>query len=174
MSKKILVGFIVFILIYICIYLQINFLNYIQLFGVSANIGIIFVTGIGILSGKVPGGITGATYGILLDLLYGKSFGVYFMIYMALGIASGVLSKGFSKENKLSVIYMSAIFTVIVEALTYFCFIIIYRYTFEFSAMINIILKETIYNIFIAAILFKPLTLIGEIINKSKKSYYLL
>lgn len=73
MSKKILVGFIVFILILICIGVQMNFLNYIPLFGVSANIGIIFITGIGLLTGKLPGALTGAIYGLLIDILYGKA-----------------------------------------------------------------------------------------------------
>ena len=36
------------------------------------------------------------------------------------------------------------------------------------------ILKEAIYNMIIALILFKPLSVLAEIINKSKDSYYLL
>lgn len=58
MSKKILVGLIVFILIWISIWLQINILNSFPLFGVVANIGIVVTVGVGLLSDKIPGAIT--------------------------------------------------------------------------------------------------------------------
>lgn len=174
MSKKILVGFIVFILIWITVFAQINFLNSIPLFGVAANIGIVIITGIGLLSDKVPGGLAGAAYGILYDLLFGKCLGIYFAIYTTLGIASGKLSKGFSKENKLSMVYMVALFTIIAELFTYIAFAVIYGYSFEIFSAVWIVIKETIYNMLLAALLFRPLTFVSEIINKSKNSYYLL
>ena len=174
MSKKILVGLIIFILIWISIWVQINFLNSLPLFGVVANIGIVITVGIGLLSDKIPGGMTGATYGLLYDLLFGKSFGIYFLIYTMLGIASGTLSKGFSKDYKMSMVYMVALFTAIAEIITYFLGILVYDYSFEFLTMFFIVIIETIYNMILAGLLFKPLKGIGEIINKCKNSYYLL
>ena len=174
MDKKVFVGFIVFLFIWICLFLQINFLNKIPLFGVPANIGLVLIVGIGLLADKTPGALVGCTYGLILDILFGKSIGVYFTIYGLLGYTSGMLSKGFSKENKLSMVYMTAAFTAVVEAITYLLFVIIYGYRFEpFIAILNIV-KEVVYNMFVARILFKPIGGIAELINKTKNSYYLL
>lgn len=174
MEKKLLVSLIVFILICVAIWFQINFINIFTFFGISANLGIIIIVGIGLLSGKIPGALTGATYGILTDILFGKSIGVYFLVYTLLGFASGEMSRGFSKDNKLSMVYMVAIFTVITELVSNLLFIILYGYDLEIIAIIKIIIKETLYNMLLAKLLFKPLTGLGEIINKCKNSYYLL
>lgn len=53
MSKKILVGLILFVFIWLTMLIQINFLNIVELFGVSATIGIVVIVGIGLLSGEV-------------------------------------------------------------------------------------------------------------------------
>ena len=101
MEKKLLVSLIVFILICVAIWFQINFLNIFTFFDTAANLAIVFICGIGLLSGKTAGALVGTFYGILLDLLFGKSFGVYLLLYGLLGFASGELSRGFSKENKI-------------------------------------------------------------------------
>ncbi len=174
MSKKILVGIIVFILIWITIWLQVNVIKSVPLFGVTANIAIVVSVGIGILCDKIPGALVGAVYGILFDIIFGKSVGVYFLLYTVLGLVSGMLSGKFSKENKMSVVYMSGAFTVVTEIITYLIFMIIYGYQLELLSVFWIIVNEAIYNMIIAIILFKPLTGIAEIINRSKNSYYML
>ena len=174
MEKKLLVSLIVFMLICIALWFQINFINIFAFFGATANLGIIIVVGIGLLSGKIPGALTGAAYGFLTDVLFGKSIGIYFLIYTLLGFTSGEMSRGFSKDNKLSMVYMVALFTVITELVTNFVFIILYGYDLEVVAVLKLIIKETIYNMILARLLFKPMTGLGEIINKCKNSYYLL
>lgn len=174
MSKKILVGLIVFLFLWIGLFLQINFLNRIPLFGVPANIGIVMVVGIGLLADKLPGALSGGVYGLMLDILYGKSIGVYLAIYALLGFSSGTLSKGFSKENKMSMVYMTALFTAVTELILYVIFMIIYGYEFEPVTAALMILKEVIYNMFLARLLFGALSGLSEIINKCKNSYYLL
>lgn len=174
MDKKILIGLIIFILIWICLGLQCTFFEEVKLFGVAPNIGVVFVAGIGLSSGVIPGVLTGGIYGLLTDILFGKTFGIYLVLYMLIGFASGGFSKGFSKENKLSMVYMVAALTAIMEIVTYLIFILIYSYSFEPVSAIIIILKETVYNMILARLLFKPISWLGEIINKSKNSYYLL
>ena len=174
MEKKIVIGAIVFILIWICLGLQVTLLEEIKLFGVAANLGIVLVSGLGLSSGIIPGVLTGCVYGALTDIMYGKTFGIYLIAFMLAGLASGEFSKGFSKENKLSMVYMVAALTVIMELILYFVFVLIYNYSFEFLPAIFIVIKETLYNMIIARIFFKPLSALGEIINKSKNSYYLL
>lgn len=173
MEKKLLVSLIVFMLICVAIWFQINFLNIFTFFDAAANLAIVFICGIGLLSGKTAGALVGTFYGILLDLLFGKSFGVYLLLYGLLGFASGELSRGFSKENRMSMLYMVALLTIATEVVTNLLFAFIYDYDLEFFIMKKILL-ETVYNVILARILFKPLTSLSEIINKCKNSYYLL
>ena len=173
MEKKLLVSLIVFILICVAIWFQVNFLNIFTFFDTAANLAIVLICGIGLLSGKTAGTLVGAAYGILLDLLFGKSFGVYLFLYGLLGFASGEMSRGFSKDNRMSILYMVAVLTIATEVVTNLLFSFIYNYDLEFFAMKKILI-ETVYNVILARILFKPLTSLSEIINKCKNSYYLL
>lgn len=174
MDKKIIVGLMCFILIWVSYFLQINLLNEFLLFGVKPNIAIVVIVGIALLSGKTPGMITGCIYGIFYDVLFGKSLGLYVAIYGLLGYALGSYSNGFSKENKLALVYVVAIATAVAEIITYLLGVILYGYTFEILAPLFIIIKEVVYNMILARLLYNILAWISEIINKCKNSYYLL
>ena len=69
---------------------------------------------------------------------------------------------------------MIGISTLGFEILSYIFGIIIYNYEISIFALLIFIIKEAIYNILIGILFFKPFTLLAEIINKSKDSYYLL
>ena len=168
--KKFLVGLIIFIVIVVAMLVQINLLSVVTFFGTAANIGIVLTTGIGLMCGKEVGGIIGGMYGLLCDIVFGKAIGIYLLLYMLTGYLSGKIGKGFSKENKTTMIMMvsvSGILFLLVARM-------VYDYDTSFLYSIFTILKETIYNLIIAGILFKPMLLLAEIINKSKNSYYLL
>lgn len=51
---------------------------------------------------------------------------------------------------------------------------LIYDYDIEMLAYIFYTIKEVIYNVIVTFVIFKPITLLAEIINKSKDNYYLL
>lgn len=167
-------GVIVFFTIIFCFWFQFNILNLVPLFGVTANIGIVFVVALGILCGKSTGITLGLIYGLLADVLLGKSVGIYMILYLLIGYLSGKISYSFSKENKSSIVMMAAAGTLIFEVICYFMFVIFYGYEFEFFTTIWTIGLECIYNIFVAWVFFKPLSFLAEIINKGKRSYYLL
>ena len=67
-----------------------------------------------------------------------------------------------------------ALTTLLFEFLSYLMFVVIYGYDFELFSTIWVIFLEALYNILTTAILFKPLSFLSEIINKGKRSYYLL
>ena len=172
--KKVLVGIIVFLVIIFLLLLQINLLNVVTLFGASANIGIILVSIIGVMCGTTVGITVGSSYGLMVDIIAGKSIGLYMLLYMLLGYLCGKVGKGFSKESKMTMTIITVIATALFEIATYVVCIMVYKYEKSFIMLIFTILKEAIYNMIIALILFKPLSVLAEIINKSKDSYYLL
>ena len=172
--KKFLVGLIVIITIILLVLIQINLLNVITFAGVAANIGIVVTTAMGLLCGKEVGTTVGGIYGLIIDIIFGKSLGFYFLLYMILGFCCGMIGRGFSKDNKTTLVVMVGVATILFEILSYGLGMIIYNYNFAIFSILIFAIKEAIYNILIGVILFKPLTLLAEIINKSKNSYYLL
>ncbi|MBR3887580.1 MAG: rod shape-determining protein MreD [Clostridia bacterium] len=174
MDKKIIVGIFGFLFIWFSFLTQINVLNEFELFGVKPNIAIVVIVGIALLSGKIPGMMVGIAYGLIYDVAFGKALGVYTLIYALIGFSLGRYSNGFSKENRLSVIYMVGIVTALVEAVMYLIFVVLYGYTFEIFAPLLLIAKEAVYNMIIARLIYSLLASFSEIINKCKNSYYLL
>lgn len=172
--KKFLVGLIIFIVIVVAMLVQINLLSVVTFFGTAANIGIVLTTGIGLMCGKEVGGIIGGMYGLLCDIVFGKAIGIYLLLYMLTGYLSGKIGKGFSKENKTTMIMMVSVSGILFNLAFLLVARMVYDYDTSFLYSIFTILKETIYNLIIAGILFKPMLLLAEIINKSKNSYYLL
>lgn len=172
--RNFLTGVIVFGVILISIWLQLNLFNNIPLLGVKANIGIVLVVTLSTLCGQGIGISVGITYGMLSDILFGKAFGIYTFLYFLIGFFCGKISKGFSKENRTAIVMITIATTIIYEIISYFIFMIIFDYDVEVISMIRIVLFEGIYNILIARLFYKFFSNLSETINKGKRSYYLL
>lgn len=172
--KKILMTIITFLIICISIWFQVNFLNSIPLSGVIANIGIVLVAGLGLVSGKVIGGIVGGVYGLLIDISFGRSLGVYTALYMLAGIISGFLNSNFSKGNKISMVMIILICTVLFETMAYVVNIVLNGYEFNFKVIFTKLILESAYNMLLTIIFFKPIAFLGDLLNRCKNSYYLL
>lgn len=172
--KKILLGIVTFLVICISILFQINFLNAIPLAGVMANLGIVLIAGLGLVSGKLIGGLSGFTYGILLDIVIHRTLGIYALFYTLTGITAGFLNHNFSKENKLSMVMLTLIVTLIFESGIYFCNIILRQFEFQLLSFLLILILEAAYNMLLTVLLFKPIAFLGDLLNRCKNNYYLL
>lgn len=172
--KKIFMGFVTFVIICFSIWIQLNFLNSIPLSGVTANLGIVLVAGLGLISGKFVGGLTGGVYGLLIDIALGRSIGIYLTLYALIGILSGFLNKGFSKGNKISMVMIVLIATCLFETALYLVNIILNRYVLNFGVLINVLVLESAYNVLLTIIFFTSISFLGDIINRCKNSFYLL
>ena len=172
--KKLLIVIITFIIICLFIYFQMFFLNSIPLSGVIPNVGIVLVSGLGLVSGKFVGGIIGGVYGLLIDISYGRNVGLYTATYLLVGIISGYLNKSFSKGNRISMIMLILICTSFFEVVAYLFNIILNGFELDLKILIIKLILESVYNVFLTIIFFKPIMLYGDILNKTKNSYYLL
>ena len=174
MVRKFYTVLIIILTILISLSIQINFLNMIPLFGVVANLGIIVIVGFGLMNGKIIGGLTGALYGLLTDITFCKIIGINLFLYTIVGLITGQISSKFSKDNKTSMVMIVVVTTAIFELIHCILLNIITGSSISFFRMIIIISIEVAYNFLITAILHKFIVGLGEIINKSKSSYYLL
>ena len=71
-----------------------------------------------------------------------------------MGIVGGVFDKNFSKDNRLIIVFVGALSTIIYEVTVYVLQIIVFDINIEVLSFIKILLLETIYNIFIIIILY--------------------
>lgn len=172
--RKTLTILIIFCVICLAIFFQANLLESIPLAGTSANIGIVLIASMGLICGKFVGGCTGAIYGLIYDISFGRAIGIYLSMYFLIGIISGIWNKNFSKENKVSMIFLISIITAIFEIGVYLLLVLIRSYEFDLYGATFVIVKEVIYNIILVLILYKFLVWFGEMINRAKNSYYLL
>ncbi len=172
--KKVLMIIISFIIICLFICFQMCFLNSIPLSGVIANVGIVLVGGLGLVSGRLVGGIIGGVYGLLIDICYGRNVGLYTATYLLVGIISGYLNKSFSKGNRISMIMLILICTTFFEIVVYLFHIILNGFEIDLKVLVIKLILESVYNVFLTIIFFKPIMLYGDILNKTKNSYYLL
>ena len=154
--------------------IQINLLNNFKILGVIPNIGIVLVCALGIVDGTHVGGVTGLVYGLIVDINFGKSVGVFMMLYLIIGVIAGYLKNKISKDNKLSLVFMVLITTIIFELINCGVSVMLYGTEFSFIYLMKVIFIEEAYNMFITFVLFRPLIYWGEYINRSMDSYYLL
>ena len=152
--KKILMTIITFLVICVTILFQINFLNSIQLVGVTANIGVVLIAGLGLVSGKIIGGTVGLIYGLLMDIALYRTFGVYTFLYTSIGMIAGFLNNSFSKDNKISMVMLILFATVVFETIFYLLHILLHQFDFQLSTLIIILVLESVYNMLLTTLLF--------------------
>lgn len=153
---------------------QINLLNSLPAFGIIANCGVVLISALGIVAGGYIGSVVGFFYGFACDLIFSKTLGVYTVTYLLIGILAGYLQNRISKDNKFSMSLMVVINTLLFELLLCFFAVFVNKMEFSFLFLAKVIVVEELYNIFLTYILFRPLIFWGEIINRSRDSYYLL
>ena len=160
--KKVLIYIAIFIVFIFSYLLQSNFFSWFNIAGVKPNLFIILVLFCGLFTGKKSGLIIGVVFGILLDLFLQTSVIIDAIMLGILGFSSGILAKNFSKENKLNIMIMVVLSTLIYETGTYIWKMIIYSVSWEILPFINIILIEMLYNAMLTIILYPIIQYFGQ------------
>ncbi len=174
MTRKIYTTLIVIGVLILTALIQINLINVIPLFGVVANIGVIVIAGFGFINGRTIGGLTGMVYGLIIDVVFSRTIGINLFLYSFLGACTGNISNKFSKDNKTAFVMIALTATVVFELINCFLVSTVNGSDIGFVRMIMIICVETAYNILLSSILYKFIRGLGEVVNRSKSSYYLL
>lgn len=162
---------IVFFLIY---FLQVNIFSTFTIAGIKPNLFVIYVLFIGLFANQFLGISLGVVFGIILDLLYGKTIGISAVMLCVIGYLGSYFDKNFSKENKLTIIFMVAGATLIYELGAYFLNSIILEFSREYFYFIKIVLIEILYNVLLAIILYPLIQKIGYVIDRNFKKNNIL
>ena len=149
---------IVFVVIYL---LQTIFFSHFTIAGITPNIFIILMLYIGLYMGRTMGIIYGITYGIFLDIWVGKSMGLTSIALAIIGLISGMFDKTLSKDNRMTVLLMGVVCTVIYETLLYLLQYMVFAINIEIVSFIKILLIEVVYNMLLIIILYPILNKTG-------------
>lgn len=157
---------IVFFLIY---FLQVNIFGNFTIAGIKPNLFIIYVLFIGLFANQILGISLGVIFGLILDMLYGKTIGISAVMLCVIGYLGSYFDKNFSKENKLTIIFMVAGATLVYELGSYFLNSIILEFEREYFYFIKILFVEIVYNVLLSIILYPLIQKIGYIIDRNFK-----
>ncbi len=161
------------ILIFTFVIVQVNFLNFISIYGVIPNIVIILIVSIALLEGKIHGAAVGFSIGLCMDAVIGIALGFQALFGMLLGFALGNINKRFFKENLLVMVICTFISTILFESAMVFGSYL-YGIHLDFLLTVqNVILPEAVLNSALGLVLFFIIVQINKrwFYNQGKNRY---
>jgi rod shape-determining protein MreD len=172
--KKFIINVLLILAFIIIYFLHSNLFVWFRIAGVMPNLFVILVLFIGLYANKYMGVIYGVIFGLLLDLFVSKKIGVTAIMLGAVGFTGMMFDKNFSKENRITLIVMVMISTVIFELGEYIINYFVIKSTIEIIPFIQILLVECLYNAIITIILYPLMQKSGNKIETEYKGNKIL
>ena len=135
---------------------------------------VILMLYIGLYMGRTMGVIYGITYGIFLDIWIGKSLGLTSIALALIGLISGMFDKTLSKDNRMTVLLMGIVCTIIYEIILYFLQYMAFKTNVEILTFVKILLVEVVYNMLLIIILYPLMNKTGYEIEDEIKGNRIL
>lgn len=169
--KKFLINLTLIVIGFIIYFLQSNFFSWFTIFGVNPNLFIIYVLFIGLFGNRSMGIVYGSIIGIFLDLIFKEKIGTNLLSLTFIGIIATLFDKNFSKDSRITIMFMVFGATIFFEVISYFINYILYSVNIEILSFIKILVIEVIYNILITIIIYPLIQKFGYYIeNEYKKN----
>lgn len=162
---------ITFVIIYI---LHSNLFTWFKIAGVMPNLFVIFILFIGLYANKYMGVTYGIIFGLLLDLFLSRNIGITAIMLGIVGIIGIIFDKNFSKENRITLIVMVIISTIIFETGEYIVAYFINKFDLELITFIQMLLIECLYNAILTIILYPLIQNFGNKIEAEYKGNKIL
>ena len=166
--KKFIINIMIIITFLIIYFLHSNLFTGFKIAGVMPNLFVVLVLFVGLYANKFMGVIYGVVFGLFLDLFIGKRIGISAIMLGIVGIVGVIFDRNFSKENRITLIVMVMISTIIFEFGVYILGYFINKATIEIVSFIQILVIETIYNAILTIILYPLIQKFG---NKIETEY---
>lgn len=172
--KKTLINVFLIITAIIIYYLQSNFFMWFNIAGVKPNLFVVLALFIGLFANRTMGIAYGVGIGALIDILIGKTIGIYAVSLGIVGFLAAVFDKNFSKDSRMTIIFMVAGSTIIFEIINYLLNYMILGINAEILNFIIILVIEVIYNIILTIILYSLIQKFGYYIENEYKGNKIL
>lgn len=161
MKKAIDIFFIVLIF-WVIYFLQSTFFMWFNILGIMPNLLIILIMTLGLFMRRKSGFIFGLIFGLCIDFSIGSRIGINAISLGLVGVAAEKLDKSFSKDNRITVMFLTGILTFLAELIIYFLQIVFCNVDIQILSFIKIVLIEIIYNEIIVAIIYPFILLFGS------------
>ena len=172
--KRVLINIAIIILFIFIYLLQANFFTWFNIAGVMPNLFVILMLYIGLFMRRTSAIIYGIIYGILIDIFIGRRLGITSIMLTTVGIIANLFDKNFSKDNRITIMAMSGVCTIIYEVGMYFINYLILNINIEPLAFINILTIEVIYNVILTIIIYPLIQITGYDIEEEYKGSKIL
>lgn len=172
--KKVLINLALIISAIIIYFLQSNFFNWFTIAGVHPNLFIIYILFIGLFGNKFMGVIYGLVCGMFLDYIFFDKVGIYLFGYIIIGFLAYIFDKNFSKDSRLTIMFMVLGTTILFETTTYILKYLLFSGSIEILRFIQILFIECIFNILITIIIYPLLQKLGYYIENEYKETKIL
>lgn len=167
--KKTTIIFLLIVTFFIIFLLQVNIFQNFTIAGVVPNLFVIFILFIGLSANATLGISFGVICGLIVDLIYSKSIGITAVMLCVIGYLGAYFDRNFSKENKITIIIMVAVSTIIYEVGYYAINLMILGFNAEIFFFLKILAIEVLYNILLTIILYPIIQKMGYSIDRTFK-----
>ena len=172
--KKFIINIVIIIAFVIIYILHSNLFTWFKIAGVMPNLFVIFILFIGLYANKYMGVAYGIVFGLLLDLFLSRNIGITAIMLGIIGIIGAIFDKNFSKENRITLIVMVIISTIVFETGEYLVAYFINKFDIEIITFIQILLIECLYNSILTIILYPLIQNFGNKIETEYKGNKIL
>ncbi len=154
MVKKCLTVIYIILFILLIFYLQLFVVDTRELFGIKPNLILITVIVVSLWYGTYTGTIFAFIIGFLCDLIFGSTTGMFTVAYTITGAITGFINYNYRKENKMSLVYVTLIFTGIFELIQYIEYLMITHVYSNFFFFLKQVIVSSILNTIIVFIIY--------------------
>ena len=172
--KKTVINIILILVAIFIYFLQENFFNFFTIAGIMPNLFVIFILFIGLFTNKTVGTIYGVVTGLILDFLVGKCVGINAFTLGWIGLMAAVIDKNFTKNSRITIMFMVFGMTFLYEIVQYILQYIIFNINIEIIEFLKILVVEIIYNIILTIILYPIIKTAGYYIENEYKGNKIL
>lgn len=166
--KKFIINLLLILTFIITYILHANLFTWFRIAGVMPNLFVILVLFIGLYSHRFMGAIYGIIFGLLLDFFISTKIGITAILLAIVGIIGTLFDKNFSKDNRITIIIMVILSTIVFEAGRCLTLYFITKNNVDIWPFIQILLIECIYNAILTVILYPLIQKFG---NKIEAEY---
>ncbi len=172
--RKAIINITLIIATLIIYYMQSNFFQWFNIAGIMPNLFVILVLFIGLFASRTMGTVYGIAIGLLLDLIFESKIGICAGTLGTIGFLAGVFDKNFSKDSRMTIMFMVMGATIIFETANYILNYIVLSTNVEIINFIITLTIEVIFNLLLTIVLYPLIQKAGYYIENEYKGNKIL
>lgn len=154
--------FFIILIFFIIYFLQSNFFTWFNISEVMPNLFVILIMLIGLFMKKKAGLIFGIIFGLLIDLFVGTRIGINAISLAIVGIVAERLDKNFSKDNRITIMFLTSTLTLLAESIVYVLQILFCNINMQILEFTKVIVIEIFYNAILISLIYPGFLLFGS------------